>query len=104
MTTPKTNDVIGNTISECSAGVLYRTSILRKKQEWQVKQSKSVVRGHHVFKAVWTLLIGEELQVFPELEMSMTNELLAFSEGGSVMYTERSQGSCGSFLGTIARL
>ena len=27
---------------------------------------ESVFRGHHVYKTVWTLLIGEELPVFPE--------------------------------------
>ena len=27
---------------------------------------ESVVRGHHVYKAVWTPLIGEELPIFPE--------------------------------------
>ena len=30
-----------------------------------VKESVHVVHGHHVFKVVWTPLIGEELPVFP---------------------------------------
>ena len=46
---------------------------------------ESVVRGHHVFKAVWTPLIGEELPVFPESESAHDKRAVGVFRDGVIV-------------------
>ena len=45
----------------------------------------SVVRGHHVYKEVWTPVIGEVLPVFPEPDNPHDKRAVAIFKEGSIV-------------------
>ena len=46
---------------------------------------ESVVRGHHVYKSVWTPVSGEELAVTPEVKNSHDRYVVAVLKNGEVV-------------------
>ena len=50
-----------------------------------VYEKESVVRGHHVYKAIWTPVIGEELEVKTEEDNNHDQHAVAVVKDGLVI-------------------
>ena len=46
---------------------------------------QSIVRGHHIYKVVWTPVIGEELTVIPEENNDHDRHAIAVMKDGEVV-------------------
>ena len=48
-------------------------------------QKVSVVRGHHIYKVIWTPEVGEDLQLRPEDHNEHDTYAVAVVKGGSIV-------------------
>ena len=46
---------------------------------------QSIMRGHHIYKVLWTPVIGEELTVTPEENNNHNRHTIAVMKGGEVV-------------------
>jgi len=49
----------------------------RRELEEESFQVESTVRGHHIFKAIWTTVLGQNLDVQPERDNSFDAHAVA---------------------------
>jgi len=61
---------------ESTAESINEIEVSKSKKSMDVFEMESCVRGHHIYKQIWTLFVGEELTCTREFETSKDPLLL----------------------------